>query len=139
MKLEKELKSRLNYLFDIFERNNILEVQINFYGSGDDGNMEVGHALLNPPPGPPSEFKFADDVIWDEPTIFNDPRYPPSENVLINLGDLVREVSNDLLDKKGIDYVNGNGNEGSITYTVKGKDVSMAYLVTEDAEYNFSV
>lgn len=113
-------------MFDIFDKNNIKEVTINFYGSGDDGNMEMGDVLVN---SDDDKIRFAGDFNWDEPTIFGD----------INLYDLIREVSDTLLDKKGIDYANGNGNEGCITYTVKNKDVSMSYLITEDAEYNFSV
>lgn len=125
MKIDKDLKDKLNYLFDIFDKNNLLEVNVNFYGSGDDGNMELGHALLR---SEDKKIRYADDLNWDEPTIFND-----------SLHELLLDVSDFLLDKKCIDYRNGNGNQGNITYTVKDKNVFMSYLVTEDAEYEFSL
>lgn len=114
MKIEKELKSKINYLFDILGKNNVDKMTINFYGSGDDGNMEVSD--------------IAGEINLEEPTIYD-----------ATLWELICDITDRILDKKGIDYANGQGNSGCVVYTVEGKQVDMEYLVTKDAEYSFNV
>ena len=119
MKLDNKIKNMINYLFKILEENKICELGVSFYGSGDDGNMEIdAPSCLN----------------LKEPTIF-----PLNDAHVHNLDDLILEISDYILDKKSIDYSNGAGNNGAIVYTTEGKKVTINYLVTKDAEYNFSV
>lgn len=116
MKIEKELKSKINYLFDILKKNDVKELTISFYGSGDDGTMEV------------SDIRSHGELNLEEPTIYD-----------LDLRDLIYNISDHILDKRGVDYENGHGNNGCIIYTVEGKQVDMEYLVTKDAEYSFNV
>ena len=136
MKLAKELKERINYLFDIFNKNNIQSVEVTFYGSGDDGDMELGDVILNDPEGK-VVYAEHDYMNWDEPTIFKFEHRVANEH--ISLYELLTSVSDFLLDQKGIDYCNGSGNNGRITYTIKDKQVHMDYVVKRDAEYSFNV
>lgn len=114
MKIEKELKSKINYLFDILKKNNVDQITISFYGSGDDGNMEFNDIV--------------GEINLDEPTIYD-----------ISLEELICNISDHILDKKGIDYANGAGNNGVIVYTVEGKQIDMEYQVIQNAEYSFNV
>lgn len=126
MKIEKELKSKINYLFDILGKNNVDKITISFYGSGDDGNMEVGSVISNKNTHDRTD---VDCVInLDEPTIYD-----------VTLWELICDITDRVLDKKGVDYANGQGNSGCVVYTVEGKQVDMEYLVTKDAEYSFNV
>ena len=63
-----------------------------------------------------------------EPTIFQD-----------DLEDLIFDVAVHILDKRGIDYANGFGNEGNVYFEVEKKQISMNYLVTTDECYSFNV
>lgn len=126
MKIEKELKSKINYLFDILGKNNVDKMTISFYGSGDDGNMEVCSVISSKNTHDRTD---VDCVInLDEPTIYD-----------ATLWELICDITDSILDKKGIDYANGQGNSGCVVYTVEGKQVDMEYLVTKDAEYSFNV
>lgn len=132
MKLNKEVKQKINYLFDVFEKNGVETVQINFYGSGDDGNMELGEVVYKKP--------VKGEINWDEPTIFEtgcDPCLVDYQN--FDLYKLTIHVSDWMLSEKDIDYCNGQGNSGCIFYNVDEKSVKMEYVVTNDAEYEFSV
>lgn len=128
MKLNKENKQKINYIFDVLKQNKINVLIVRFFGSGDDGNMEIDSY-----DGP--------EIDLDEPTIFvesvyKDGKYQPDN---ISLEQVIYIVSDYMLDEKGIDYANGNGNDGTITFTVSNRNVSMNYLVTDTEEYEFSV
>ena len=122
MKINKEYKEKVNYLFDILSKNGIDEVQVSFYGSGDDGNMELSETH-------PDKKEFS----WDEPTIF----WRWESNY--TLYDLIANISDYFLDSKCIDYANGDGNRGSIYYNIKERKVDMEYLVTHEEEYSFDI
>jgi hypothetical protein len=122
MKINKEYKEKVNYLFDILSKNGIDEVQVSFYGSGDDGNMELSETY-------PDKKEFS----WDEPTIFS------IGKINYTLYDLVINISDYILEMKCIDYANGDGNRGSIYYNIKERKVDMEYLVTHDEEYSFNI
>ena len=120
MKLKKEIKDKINYLFDVLDKNGIGTMTVSFYGSGDDGNMEVSELLDK-------------ENVWknlntDEPTIYD-----------CDLWELICFVSDHILDQKGIDYANGQGNNGCISYSVNDKTIDIGYQVITDAEYKFSV
>jgi hypothetical protein len=129
MKLKKEYKDKINYLFDVLKKNDIKVLDVNFSGSGDEGNMEInGHD------GP-------DNVNFDEPTIFQDDiwsngsykkDYVPLEELIYNVADYV-------LNERGVDYANGNGNDGTVYFEVEKRQISMTYLVTTDERYSFNV
>ena len=127
MKLNKEIKQKVNYIFDILEKNKVNVLVVRFFGSGDDGNMEIDSY-----DGP--------EIDLDEPTIFvesvyKNGRYEPDN---VGLEHVIFIFSEYMLDEKGIDYANGNGNDGTITFTVSNRNVSMSYLVTHDEEYEFT-
>lgn len=128
MKLNKENKQKINYIFDILEQNKINVLVVRFFGSGDDGNMEIDSY-----DGP--------EIDLDEPTIFvesvfKNGKYEPDN---VSLEHVIFSVCDYMLDSKGIDYANGNGNDGTISFTVSNRNVSMNYLVTDTKEYEFSV
>ena len=126
MKIEKDLKNKINYLFDILGKNNVDKMNISFYGSCDDGNMEVDSVISSKNTHDRTDVDCA--INLDEPTIYD-----------CNLWELICDITDRILDKKGVDYANGQGNSGCVVYTVEGKQVDMEYLVTEDAEYSFNV
>lgn len=116
MKLKKDIKDKINYIFDVLKKNDIKVLDVSFSGSGDEGNMKIdGHD------GP-------DHVCFNEPTIFQN-----------DLEELICDVAEHILDKRGIDYVNGFGNEGTVYFEVEKKQISMNYLVTTDECYSFNV
>lgn len=127
MKLEKNIKNKINYIFDVLDKNKIKNVCVDFSGGGDDGNMEIASH--------DGDLK-DEDIFWTEPTIFGGERYNYSSNKMENsfyeLQELILEVSEILLDYKGIDYANGNGNDGSICFDVKKKEINMFYQVTKE-------
>lgn len=128
MKLKKEIKQRINYIFDILQENKINVLVVRFFGSGDDGNMEIDSY-----DGP--------EIDTTEPTIFLGDTWKNGkyEKDNITLEQVIYDVCDYMLDQKGIDYANGNGNDGTISFTVKDKQVSMNYLVTDTEEYEFTV
>lgn len=128
MKLNKENKQKINYIFDVLKQNKINVLIVRFFGSGDDGNMEIDSY-----DGP--------EIDLDEPTIFVESVYKNGTYQPDNVGleHVIFSVCDYMLDSKGVDYANENGNEGTISFTVSNKNVSMNYLVTHDEEYEFSV
>lgn len=127
MKLEKDIKNKINYIFDVLDKNKIKNVCVDFSGGGDDGNMEIASH--------DGDLK-DEDIFWIEPTIFGGERYNYSSNKMeksfYELQELILTVSEILLDYKGIDYANGNGNDGSICFDVKKKEINMFYQVTKE-------
>lgn len=128
MKLNKDNKQKINYIFDVLEQNKINVLIVRFFGSGDDGNMEIDSY-----DGP--------EIDLDEPTIFVESVYKAGKYEPDNasLEQLIFNVCDYMLNTKGIDYANGNGNDGTISFTVRNRNVSMNYLVTDTEEYEFSV
>jgi len=128
MKLNKENKQKINYIFDILEQNKINVLIVRFFGSGDDGNMEIDSY-----DGP--EIDLSEPTIFVE-SVYKNGTYQPDN---VGLEHVIFSVCDYMLDSKGIDYANGNGNDGTISFTVKNRNVSMNYLVTDTEEYEFSV
>ena len=127
MKLEKDIKNKINYIFDVLDKNKIKNVCVDFSGGGDDGNMEIASH--------DGDLK-DEDIFWTEPTIFGGERYNYSSNKMeksfYELQELILEVSEILLDYKGVYYANVNGNDGSICFDVKKKEINMFYQVTKE-------
>lgn len=127
MKLQKEIKNKINYLFDILDKNGVVSMVVNFYGSGDDGNMEISDII--------DKNKNQKEIDLDEPTIY-DNGYKGGH---ITLWELICEVNDSILDEKEVDYCNNSGNNGCVVFTVEGKKVHMEYQVISDVEYDFEI
>lgn len=127
MKLEKDIKNKINYIFDVLDKNIIKNVCVDFSGGGDDGTMEIASH--------DGDVK-DEDIFWTEPTIFEDQKYNYAarkmEKSFFELQELILYVCEILLDYKGVDYMNGNGNDGSICFDVKKKEINMFYQVTKE-------
>lgn len=134
MVLDKELKEKINYLFAVLDKNDVKEVRIDFYGSGDDGNMELGETFDKSS----TDKNFVrGSVNWDEPTIFDRNSYCGTTNM--SLYELITDVSDHLLDMKGVDYSNGDGNQGCVVFDVVEKQVNLSYIVRQDEECSIKI
>ena len=122
-----ERKKRIKYIFDILEKNDCENLTIQYSGGGDDGQMELsGFSSTN------------DDKVrmsLDEPTIFNSLCYV-DENM--DLYHLLEEISENLLNKLDVDWVNGQGSCGEVYFDVKKKTVTVGYQVMEEKEAVFT-
>ena len=100
---------------------------IQYSGGGDDGQMEI------------SDFSSTNDdkvrMSLDEPTIFES-MYYANENM--DLFHLLEEIAESLLNKLGVDWVNGNGSCGEVYFDVKKKTVTVGYQVMEEKEAVFT-
>ena len=122
-----ERKKRIKYIFDILEKNDCENLTIQYSGGGDDGQMEI------------SDFSSTNDdkvrMSLDEPTIFES-MYYANENM--DLFHLLEEIAESLLNKLGVDWVNGNGSCGEVYFDVKKKTVTVGYQVMEEKEAVFT-
>ena len=122
-----ERKKRIKYIFDILEKNDCENLTIQYSGGGDDGQMEN------------SDFSTTNDdkvrMSLDEPTIFES-MYYANENM--DLFHLLEEIAESLLNKLGVDWVNGNGSCGEVYFDVKKKTVTVGYQVMEEKEAVFT-
>jgi hypothetical protein len=127
MKLHKEYKDKINYIFDVLKKNDIKVLDVRFSGSGDEGNIEIdGHDGPN-------------HVDFDEPTIFQDKEGFYKKEDYFPLEELIYSVCDYVLNERGVDYANGNGNDGAVYFEVEKRQISMTYLVTTDERYSFNV
>jgi hypothetical protein len=117
----KEINSFLIYIFDVLAKNNCSFFEMGFSGGGDDGQMQVDDhdcAGLN----------------LTEPTIFQD-----YDGEHFSLEELIEQVCHVILHDLDVDYCNGNGNNGSVYFDVKNKEVKTHYLVSQTAISKISV
>ena len=122
-----ERKKRIKYIFDILEKNDCENLTIQYSVGGDDGQMEIYY------------FSSTNDdkvrMSLDEPTIFES-MYYANENM--DLFHLLEEIAESLLNKLGVDWVNGNGSCGEVYFDVKKKTVTVGYQVMEEKEAVFT-
>ena len=122
-----ERKKRIKYIFDILEKNDCENLTIQYSGGGDDGQMEI------------YDFSSTNDdkvrMSLDEPTIFES-MYYSDENM--DLFHLLQEIAESLLNKLGVDWVNGNGSCGDVYFDAKKKTVTVGYQVMEEKEAVFT-
>ena len=122
-----ERKKRIKYIFDILEKNGCENLTIQYSGGGDDGGMQL------------SDFSSTNDdkvrMSLDEPTIFNS-MYYVDENM--DFYHLLEEISENLLNKLGVDWVNGQGSCGEVFFDAKNKTVTVGYQVMEEKEAVFT-
>lgn len=129
-KIIEERKKRTKYIFDILEKNGCKDLTIQYSGGGDDGQMELGgFTAAN------IEAQDKINICLDEPTIFNS-MYYGNEN--LDLCHLLEEISENLLNQLGVDWVNGHGSCGEVYFDVKKKTVTVGYQVMEEKEEVFT-
>lgn len=126
MKNRNERKMRLNYIFDILEKNGFENVAIQYSGGGDDGQMELGFYS-------PKNDKIS--VAFDEPTIFTSMYYGDETLDLLHL---LEEISENFLNELGVDWINGMGGNGEVFFDVKKRSVTVGYQVMEEKEMVFT-
>jgi len=118
---KKEIKSFLIYIFDVLAKNKCSFFSMRFSGEGDDGQMMVDdHDCAG--------------LVLTEPTIFQD-----HDGDYSSLEELIEQVCHVILEDLDVDYCNGNGNNGSVYFDVKNKEVKTHYLVSKTAISKISV
>ena len=118
---KKEMNSFLIYIFDVLAKNKCSFFEMGFSGGGDDGQMQVDdHDCAG--------------LDFHEPTIFQD-----YDGDYFSLVELIEQVCHVILQDLDVDYCNGNGNNGSLYFNVKNKEVKTHYLVSQTAVSKISV
>ena len=69
-----------------------------------------------------------------EPTIFQD-----HDGDYFSLEELIEQVCHVILQDLDVDYCNGCGNNGSVYFDVKNKEVKTHYLVSQTATSKISI
>lgn len=122
-----ERKKRIKYIFDILEKNECKNLTVQYSGGGDDGQMQL------------SDFSSTNDdkvrMSLDEPTIFSSMYYTDDN---LDLCHLIEEISENLLNQLGVDWVNGQGSSGEVFFDVEKKTVTVGYQVMEEREAVFT-
>jgi hypothetical protein len=122
---KKETNSFLIYIFDVLAKNKCSFFEMGFSGGGDDGQMQVDdHDCAG--------------LDLTEPTIFIDPYQVDGDNHF-SLEELIEQVCHVILIDLDVDYCNGNGNNGSVYFDVKNREVKTHYLVSQTAVSKISV
>lgn len=134
-KIKAERKVRINYIFDVLEKNGCESVAVEYSGGGDDGQMELSHFV------PKDNDKI--NIALDEPTIFSNSVYDAingntSSGDEISLYHLLQEIAEVLLEGLGVDWINGQGSSGNVFFDVKKKNVVVGYQVMEEKEEVFT-
>ena len=118
---KKEMNSFLIYIFDVLAKNKCSFFEMGFSGGGDDGQMIVDdHDCAG--------------LDMTEPTIFQD-----HDGDYFSLEELIEQVCHVILQDLDVDYCNGCGNNGSVYFDVKNKEVKTHYLVSQTATSKISI
>lgn len=121
-----ERKKRINYIFDVLEKNGCENVTIEYSGGGDDGQMVLSHIV-------PKNEKI--NIALDEPTIYGS-IYGSDDNM--DLYHLLEEISEYFLHVLGVDWINGIGSSGQVFFDVEKRNVTVGYQVVEEKEAVFT-
>lgn len=135
--MNADTTAKCAYLFETLKKHRIKYIEIEFHGSGDDGQMEwgsVGFADKN--------VSLEDSQsIWDSPTIFcwGGETSGGKDKGNMTIGELVDEIAEQVIDFYDIDYCNNEGNNGSIVFDVETGKIATRYQVYETKEENLYI
>lgn len=121
--MDADTTARCAYMFETLKKHGVNYLEVTFYGSGDDGQLDFGSV------GFVDKSKEKENPnLWDEETIFGN-----------DLGSLVEEVAGGVIDFYDIDYCNNEGNDGSIFFDISSGRITTNYRIHTRAEENLYI
>lgn len=124
--------NKINYLFYCLKENEIDKLEINFDGSGDDGNMEFASVEGK------NEKKIKEVLNYYEisPNSFLDEPAPSFEKEQsggfirhpVTLSNVLWDVVYEVFKTSKINWCEGRGNKGSVVFDVLNERINLNYL-----------